>query len=299
VKIIVLIKSVLDTRIALECSEETGRLMEGWNVPVLNPDDSAAVSRALEIKKSKAGIHVTVVHLGPPSGERFIREALALGCDEGLRVWDEGLEELHTEGKQLILSRVAEILGFDLLFTGTKSLDTGGAQLGILLSCTLKIPCLTRVTGIAIRERGVTATRKLEQGFREEIASPTPLVVAMEADDDPLAYASFPAVALAAERTIPCFDLSGIGISREAVRESESRLIFGPLRLPAPMLQYIQPPDSSLPAFERRRQIGEGSVQKRQGRIVKGGEDEVVEELFQTLVRDGWLDHLRNITEKA
>ena len=121
---------MFDTRIPLECIEETGRLMEDWNVPILNPDDGAALAQALSIKKDMSGVRITAVHFGPPSGDRFITEALALGCDEGLRIWDENLEDLHTGSKLLIFTRVAKILGFDLLFTGTKSLDTGSAQLG-------------------------------------------------------------------------------------------------------------------------------------------------------------------------
>ena len=114
----------------------------------------------------------------------------------------------------------------------------------------------------------------------------------MEADEELPAYASFPSVAQAEEKTIPCWGLPEIGISREAIRQAESRLTFGPLRLPAPGLQFIQPPDSSLPAFERRRRLGEASMQKRQGKIVRGNDDAVVEELFQTLLREGWLNHL-------
>jgi electron transfer flavoprotein beta subunit len=293
-KIIVLIKSVLDTKIPLEYIEETGRLKENWNVPTLNPDDGMAVAQALKIKKDMAGAHITIVHWGPPSGNRFIRNALALGCDEGLRIWDESLEELHTGGKALVFARAATILGFDLLFTGTKSLDTGSAQLGMLLASALQVPCITRVSGIdAIRTESITATRKLERGYQEQVESPRPLVIAMEADEELQAYTSFPAIAHAEERAIPCLGLPEFGIPREVVRKAESRLKFGPLRLPAPRLQFIQPPDSSLPAFERRRQIGEGSLQKRQGKIVRSNEDEVVENLFQSLLQGGFLRHLR------
>jgi electron transfer flavoprotein beta subunit len=293
-KILVLIKSVHDTRIPLECVEETGRLKEDWNVPILNPDDGMAVAQALKIKKDAAGAHITIIHLGPPSGDRIIRDALALGGDEGVRIWDEGLEDLHTAGKLLIFARVAAIVGFDLLLTGTKSLDTGSAQLGMLLASALQVPCITRGVSIdAIHAETVAVTRKLNRGYREQIESARPLVIAMEADEEPPAYASFPAVSQAAESTIPCFDLSRIGISREALRQAESRLTFGSLRLPAPGLQFIQPPDSSLPAFERRCQIGEGFAQKRQGRIVRGDENMVMEELFQTLLREGWLAHLK------
>jgi electron transfer flavoprotein alpha/beta subunit len=84
--------------------KEAGRLKEHWNVPVLNPDDSAAVAQALRIKETVPEAQITIVHLGPPSGDRFIWEALALGCDEGLRIWDEELEDLHTRGKLSIFA---------------------------------------------------------------------------------------------------------------------------------------------------------------------------------------------------
>jgi electron transfer flavoprotein beta subunit len=293
VKIIVLLKSVLDAKIPLEC-EETGRLIEDWNVPVLNPDDGMAVAQALKIKKDVPEASITIVHWGPYSGEKFIRAALALGADEGLRIWDEDIEELHTAGKVLVLARAATILGFDLLLTGTKSLDTGNAQLGLLLASALRIPCITRVLSIdAIGVETLTATRRLELGYREQVESARPLVVAMEADEEKPMHAAFTAIAQASERTIPCWGLSDIGIPREALRQIESKLTFGPLRLPAPGLQFIQPPDSSFPAFDRRRQLSEGFAQKRQGRIVRGDADAVAEELFQALLREGFLDHLK------
>jgi electron transfer flavoprotein alpha/beta subunit len=293
-KIIVLIKSVLDTKIPLECIEDSGRLKNDWNVPMLNPDDGMAVAQALKIKKDIPEARITIVHLGPPSGDRFIREALALGCDEGLRIWDEGLEDLHTGGKLMILARVAKILEFDILFTGTKSLDTGSSQLGMLLASSLQVPCITRVIRIdEIRAGTITATRRLERGYQERLESARPLVVSVEADEEAVAYTPFPAIARAAEENIPCFDLPRIGIPLQAIQQEESRLKFDTLRLPEPRLQFIQPPDSSLPAFERRRQIGEGTMEKRLGRIVSGNEDAVVEELFQALLHKGWLEHLR------
>ena len=68
---------------------------------------------------------------------------------------------------------------------------------------------------------------------------------------------------------------------------------MGRPRFPVSRLKSIPAPDSSLPAFERREKLREGSMKKRAGLIVKGDADEVAEELFQTLLREGWLDHLR------
>jgi electron transfer flavoprotein alpha/beta subunit len=299
-KIIVFIKSVLDTKIPLECVEGTHTLKQDWNVSILNPDDEAAIAAVLKIRNEDPGTHITVVHLGPPPGERFIKEAIALGCDDGLRIWDERLGDIRSEGKALVFSRVAEILGFDLLVTGTKSLDTETGQVGVLLASLLQVPCIARVIGInAIRKDCIEITRNLDWGFRQRIESARPLVLAIEADEGMAMEASFPDVVQAAERDIPCCDLSRIGISRQALRRADSRRIHGPLRFPAPRLQFVQPPDSSLPAFERRLRLGKSLAAKREGNVVELDVDSAAKELFQILLREGWLNHLRKSDPKA
>jgi electron transfer flavoprotein beta subunit len=298
-KIIVFIKSVPDTKIPLECVEDTHTLKQDWNVSMLNPDDEAALAASLKIKREIPKTHITVVHLGPLSGERFIKEAMALGCDDGLRIWEEALDGIHSGAKALIFSRVARILEFDLLFTGTGSLETATGQMGILLASSLHVPCVTRVTGIdAIRRDCIVATRNLDQGFKQRVESVKPLVITMEAEEEIAMQSSFPDLVQAHEREIPCFDLSRIGIPRQAVRMADSRLVYGPLRFPAPKMQSVEAPDSSLPAFERRLQLGEFSAHKREGTIVECDEDSAAEEIFQILLREGRLDHLRKNNPK-
>ncbi len=292
-KIIVLIKQVPDARIPVECVEETGSLRDDWNVPILNPDDEAALAAALRIKEKLHESHITVVHLGP--SERFIRGALALGCDDGVRVWDEGLTDLQSAGKALIFERVSRILGFDLIFTGAKSMDTAGAQTGIMLAFSLGIPCLTRVVKInEIHAGKISVTRRLDEGYLEQVQCQKPLVLTTEAGEEPARYASFASLAQASQSDVRCLDLPQIGIPRESIQQMESRLVFGPIHFPVPKLQASQAPDSSLPAFERRRRLAEGSGTKHTGRTTTGAEDLIVEELFQILLKCGCLDHLRN-----
>jgi len=299
-KIVIFIKSVPDTRIPLECVEDTHTPRQDWNVPILHPDDEAAIAAVLKIKNKDPGTHITVVHLGPASGERFIKEAIALGCDDGLRIWEEDLSGIRSEGKALVFSRVAEILEFDLLVTGAKSPDTETGQVGVLLASLLQVPCLTRVTGIdVIRKNGIEVTRNLDQGFRQRIQSIKPLVLTIEAEDRMAMEASFSDIFQATERDIPCYDLSRIGIHRQALRQVDSRQIYGPLRFPAPKLQFVQPPDSSWPAFERRLQLSKNLAVKREGKMVELDEDSAAKELFQILLREGWLDHLRKNDPKV
>lgn len=299
-KIIVFIKSVPDTKTLLECVEATGRLKGDWNISILNPDDEAAIETVVKLKQRIPGTHITVVHMGPRSGERFIRDAIALGCDDGLRIWEESLNDAGCHGKALIFSRVAGILGFDLLVTGTRSLDSGSGQLGVLLAHLLEVPCMTRVTEIEeIGPDSVVATRNLDQGYRERMESVKPLVIAMEAEDERAMTVSFPARMQASEREIPCMDLSRIGIPCEALQQADSHLVHGRLRFPEPKMQSARPPDSSLPAFERRLQLSKGPAEKREGNIVECDEDSAAEEIFQILLRGGWLNHLRKDNSKV
>ena len=292
-KILVFIKEVVDTRVPVEYDEAAGGLRMGWNAPLLNPGDRAAVKAALKIKEAFPGTRITLVHLGPVSGERIIREVYSLGCDEGLRIWDEDIENLEPRAKALIFERVARVWGFDLMFAGARSEDTGSGQLAVLLACRLRAPCITHVTAVEkLSKMRLAATRMLTGGYVERVESPVPCVISMEADEDPDPYASLPALFTAAERKIDCLDLARIGISRQSIL-AESCLTCGPLRFPVPRARFTPAPDSSLPAFERREGLRMGPVSKREGRITAGDEESVVKEIFRSLLAGGWLHHLR------
>jgi len=292
-KVLVLIKEVYDTKVPLEY-DVTGGVKTDWNVSMLNPEDGSAIEAALKLKESIPETRITVVHLGPVSEERYIRESIALGCDDGIRIWDGGLRDLHTRGKASILARAAQTLTYDLILTGTQSEDLGNAQLGILLASALEIPCVTRVTTFEKTDDGaIDAVRKLSEGYRERVKALLPVVITMEANEESYQCAALPPLFESMERRIPCFDLSDLGISAYEIREKESLLLYGPLRFPSCRLKHLPAPDSSLPAYERREMLLQGSMLRREGKIVKGDEDSMVEEIFQTLLKHGWLNHLR------
>jgi electron transfer flavoprotein beta subunit len=290
-KILVLIKGVYDAKVPLAHEESTGRLRNELNVLMVNPADRSAIRCALRTKELTPGTRITLAHLGPPSGEAFLREGLAMGCDEALRIWDDDeIGDPHPQAKALIFSRLARTVPYDLILTGACSQDTANGQLGVLLASMLGIPCVTCATFFTTTGQGVAVTKQLSDGSLQHVESSTPLVVTMESVDESTEPPAFPALVNAAEEAIPCLDLADIGVPKGAALDADSLLAFGPLRPPASRLRYIPAPDSSLPAYERRMQLLEGSMKKRQGRIVEGTEDEVVEALFRTLLDEGWLE---------
>jgi electron transfer flavoprotein beta subunit len=294
-RILVFIKEVPDIAVPLEQNAHSGRLRMDEPVRLLNPPDCAALELSLRVKETHTETHITLVQLGPPSGERWIREGLALGCDEGFRIWGEGLDDVRPQGKALVFARAAELLDFDLILVGNRSQDTTSAQVGILMACHLNLPHISSVMELEVEreEETVIATRSLARGYQERIRCPLPLVASTDVHLDIESYASLPALLGAMDREVPCWDLAQMGIPIEHVREADSLLTYGPLRPPRPRPRFIPLPDSSLPAFERISTLLKGTIQRREGRVIREDEDRVVDELFHTLLREGWLDHLR------
>jgi electron transfer flavoprotein beta subunit len=294
-KILVFIKDVPDVRIPIEYQETTGSLRQDWVVTMLNPPDRSALETALKIKADIPGSHITVIHLGPISGDHFIREGLALGCDEGLRIWDDELDDIQPRTKALIFSRVARILEFDLIIAGTKSQDTANGQTGIILASYLQIPCVTSVTALEIRstERIAVTTKRLAQGHHALMETPIPMVIGMETMKESRLEPSLSALLEADSKDIPCWNLAEVGIPRQLIIRMDGDLTLDSLKFPRSKLRFTPAPDSSLPAFMRIRKLVEGTVKTREGRLVSGSEDRVVDELFETLLKEGWLDHLK------
>jgi electron transfer flavoprotein beta subunit len=294
-KILVFTKVVVDTKVPLEYNHNTGRLLSDWNVTQLNPPDRKAIDTALKIKREFSDTHITLIHLGPTPEERCGREGLALGADEGLRVWEEDLEGCSVNSKAFIFARTAQILGFDLILAGNKSEDTMSGQLGTLLASYLNLPVINAVTDIRINEQKgkIIALKNLSNGYKARIECPLPLVLTTDASDRLENYASFAGLLNAYEKEIPCWDLAQIGIPIQSIHEKNALLQFESLRLPKPRLKTTPAPNSALPAFERIKELIEGTIKPRKGKVVKRDEESIVEELFQTLRKEGWLDHLR------
>jgi electron transfer flavoprotein alpha/beta subunit len=275
-KILVFIKVVVDTNVPLEYSYNTGRLLSDWNITQLNPPDRKAIDTALKIKREFPDTHITLIHLGPTPEEQWALE----GCS--------------VNAKALIFARASEILGFDLILAGNKSEDTMSGQLGTVLASYLNLPVINSVTDITVKQKKkIIALKNLSKGYREKIECPLPLVITTDVSDSPENYAAFADLLNACEKKIPCWDLAQIGIPIQSIHEKNALMTLESLRFPKPRLKTIPAPDSTLPAFERIKQLIEGTVKPREGKIVKKDDVSIVEELFQTFRTEGWLDHLK------
>lgn len=308
-KVLVFLGEGVDVRVPPQRDPRSGRVRQEWLVREVDPASARALEMALALKNAAA--EVTAIHMGPETGETYLQQALARGCDRAIRVWDEqgGLLHvgagLHAAGAAVVLAAAAQAAEFDLILCGATGVVNAGGQLGQLLAARLGVPCVTRAVelGSISSDNGawtgerLEILRDLDAGYRERVEADLPLVVTVS----PPAGSGSPALPVLSARTLfaaqqcdlPVWDLADLGVPAEDIRTAERTLKYGEAQPRRPRLTPIPAPDPALPAFDRILKLIEGTVKRREGRIVKEPLERVAEEIFATLRDEGWLDHLR------
>jgi electron transfer flavoprotein beta subunit len=164
VKIVVCLKRVLDTQERVEIAADGKRLDSTGMDYVMNTHDECAVEEAIRIKEAQGG-EVTILSLGPAGATESIREAIAMGADEGVLLEIEGDEEEW--GPKSTAAALAEALRgmeFDLLFFGLESGDGQHHQVGLAVAEELGLPAVDGVKEITFQDGKLVVKRGVEIG---------------------------------------------------------------------------------------------------------------------------------------
>ena len=180
------IKQVPNTA-EVKIDPETNTLIRAGVESIANPYDMVALEAALAIK-DKYGGTVTAISMGPPQAEEVLREAVALGADEGILLSDRAFAGADTLATGYTLTKAIEQIGqenpVDLVLCGKQAIDGDTAQVGPGIATGLGYTQFTYVTEIREideKDRTVTVKRKVEGGF-EVIRGPMPAVLTVELD---------------------------------------------------------------------------------------------------------------------
>ena len=133
---------------------------------IINPFDTYAIEEAVRLKERFTG-KVTVITMGPPQAEAALREAISLGCDEGILVSDRKFAGSDTWATSYTLSCAIKKIGvFDIILCGKQASDGDTAQVGPGISTHLDIPQVTYVKKIEeIKDGKARVERMTEEGY--------------------------------------------------------------------------------------------------------------------------------------
>ena len=125
-KIVVCVKQVPDTKGGVKFKPD-GTLDRAAMLTIMNPDDKAGLEAALRLK-DQYGAEVTVVTMGLPKAEEVLREAMAMGADNGILVTDRVLGGADTWATSQTIAGALRNLEYDLIITGRQAIDGDTAE---------------------------------------------------------------------------------------------------------------------------------------------------------------------------
>ena len=171
-RIVVCIKQVPDTtEVRLDPVKNT--LIRDGVPSIINPDDKAGLELALQVKASIPGSTLTVVSMGPPQAELALREALAMGCDEGILISDRAFGGADTWATSSTIAGALKKQGYDLIIAGRQAIDGDTAQVGPQIAEHLGIPQISYCEELKVEAGKFIVKRQFEDRYHIiEIAPP-------------------------------------------------------------------------------------------------------------------------------
>lgn len=261
-------------------------LAEGM-MQIINPADWGALEQGLDLSSKDSGSRVTVFALGDAEVKESLRWCLAVGAGRALRIWDAALAGADLLGKGRALA-AAIIRGKpDLVLCGDGCLDQLHSALpGVVAAAAgmAYVPGVVKLEKVA--DGQAVVIRKLEKGKRERVAVKLPAVIAIaDSGGAPAYYAGLPETVAAMSATIPCKDLSCLGLSRDRAGARGAKVHSIARRVARPVTAKPATPDPALPAEQRLRKILAGSVVRKQGEIVTGTPEQLADRIVEFLHR--------------
>jgi electron transfer flavoprotein beta subunit len=143
--IVVCIKQVVD--VSQVKVDEASKNLILTGIPFKTSDfDKNAVEEAIKIKEELNG-NLIVMTVGRAQASESIREALAMGADEGVILSDPTFENLDAYGTAKVLAVGIQKVGdVSLILCGEAAIDTYAGQVGPMLAEQLGMPAVTYIT---------------------------------------------------------------------------------------------------------------------------------------------------------
>lgn len=159
--ILVCIKQVPETN-KVDVDPVTGVLMRNGVDSKMNPYDLYALETALRLKDEFGGV-VDVISMGPPQAMAVIREAYAMGADNGVLLSDRKFAGADVLATSYTLAQGIKRSGdYDLILCGKQTTDGDTAQVGSEVAEYLALPSVSNVREIkGVGEKSITVAMDL------------------------------------------------------------------------------------------------------------------------------------------
>ncbi len=219
--IVCCLKQVPDTA-QVKIDPETNTLVREGVESILNPYDLVAVEQAVRIREDHGG-KVFAVCMGPPQATSILRQAIAMGADQGILLSDRAFAGADTLATSYTLAKAVEKIGatdpVDLVLCGKQAIDGDTAQTGPGIATRLKMAQLTyvvRVDGVDPSAGTIDVVRKLEGGT-ETARGRLPALLTVELELAEPHRAPLPALIASLTAPVAVWDAAAVDAVRKMV----------------------------------------------------------------------------------
>ncbi len=147
----------------------------------INSPDMNALEAALDLKQTYGG-RISLLSMGPPLFEQYLRLGLAMGADAAYLMSDRAFGGADTLATSYTLARgIQEIGNFDLILCGEESSDGATGQVPPGVAEWLGLPQVTYASRLQLmpKHRLLRARREMGHGF-EVLEAPLPCLVSVK-----------------------------------------------------------------------------------------------------------------------
>jgi electron transfer flavoprotein beta subunit len=254
-KLVVCLKQVPKVS-ELPWDARTGTLKRNLAGGMMDPASKHALESSLLLKRHHGGT-ITAITMGPETAEEILREAVAMGADQGILLCDPLMSGADTLATSYTLARAIEkeCPNFDLVFCGCHTSDSETAQVGPQLTEELRVAGVSYVETFQLKER-VLRIQRVVDNFLETLEMDLPALVTMTTNQNSPRYPSFSGLQNAFDEDV---------IRRLTVEDLHlNPELIGVLGSPTQIRKVYSP------------------LSKKENVILKGAAGKIVERLFNT-----------------
>lgn len=195
--------------------DDSGAITWGDAATVVNPWDEYALEEAIVQAKNVKG-KATVIAIGPEMHQEALKHSLAMGMNEAVRIWEDGLEVTDSLTWATLAAGAVDKLGdVDLVLFGKESIDVGTDQHAYQTARKLgwtMLSYVARILEVDYDAKTIKVEKTLEQGTQVLTAKLPAVLTVMKGINEPR-YPSFIGIRKAGKAKIPVWTPAEIGVS--------------------------------------------------------------------------------------
>jgi len=255
---IVLAKQVFYTQ-DLRIDRTTKKLKTEGVARVISESDKNAIEEAVRLKEKHGG-KITVLTMGPPEAKETLREAIAMGADEGYMLVGPEFENSDAHATAVALAAGIRKIGqFYMILCGEASEDQYSFQVGPRTAENLDLPEITYAVKVTLQGTKVAVERNLEDCY-ETVESKLPALITVSREINEPRLPTLMAIMAASKKPMTAWTANDIGLKPSELGREGS--LTEPLR-------------SAVATGERKRVI------------IEGEPNEAAQKLVTTLIAEG------------